>query len=77
MASCSFPASFIMLSLCTVASLPGRELSLSLPLSACATGHSSSCLGNKLCALLGRPAAPFLSALLSQPQHPNTRDEQD
>lgn len=45
----------------------------SLLLSACAAGHSSSCLGNKLCALLGHSTAPFVSALLSQPQHQTPR----
>lgn len=65
MASCSFPPSFIMLSLCTLPSLPGREL-LFLSMQ---PATSSSCQGNKLCALLREPckipptASP--SALLS------------
>lgn len=51
MASCSFPPSFIMLSLCTLPSLPGREL-LFLSMQ---PATSSSCQGNKLCALLREP----------------------
>lgn len=54
MASCSFPPSFIMLSLCTLPSLPGREL-LFLSMQ---PATSSSCQGNKLCALLWEPCKP-------------------
>lgn len=39
MASCSFLASFIMLSLCTAASLPARERSLSCSLSVQLASH--------------------------------------
>lgn len=72
MASCSFPPSFIMLSLCTSPSLPGREL-LFLSMQTATHPHVwvTSCV---LCSgTLQTPPTFFLSALLSSSysQRPN------
>lgn len=74
MASCSSPASFIMLSLCTAASLPGRELSLSGSLPVEPDTHPHVWARS-----WGTLQPPFLSVSLSQPQHPKQppQDEQD
>lgn len=72
MASCSFPASFIMLSLCTAASLPGRELSLSCSLSVQLATHPrawvTSCV---LCSVTPQPPFPLgFTVTAPTPKHP-------